>query len=91
MSVSVSGIARFCVPDFLCVVLWKECLSVKVMMFQNGAEYCHNFQELGEWAGLCKIDSEGNPRKVVGASCVAITDFGEEGRAYNFLMGQLGK
>eukprot|EP00450_Noctiluca_scintillans_P003993 CAMPEP_0194502228 /NCGR_PEP_ID=MMETSP0253-20130528/24880_1 /TAXON_ID=2966 /ORGANISM="Noctiluca scintillans" /LENGTH=137 /DNA_ID=CAMNT_0039344343 /DNA_START=59 /DNA_END=472 /DNA_ORIENTATION=- len=48
-------------------------------------------KELGEWAGLCKIDSEGNPRKVVGASCVAITDFGEEGRAYSFLMAQLGK
>ena len=26
------------------------------------------------------------PRKVVGASCVAIVDFGEEGEAYNFMM-----
>eukprot|EP00421_Protoceratium_reticulatum_P022747 CAMPEP_0168377758 /NCGR_PEP_ID=MMETSP0228-20121227/10988_1 /TAXON_ID=133427 /ORGANISM="Protoceratium reticulatum, Strain CCCM 535 (=CCMP 1889)" /LENGTH=128 /DNA_ID=CAMNT_0008390759 /DNA_START=17 /DNA_END=399 /DNA_ORIENTATION=+ len=34
---------------------------------------------LGEWAGLCKIDKDGLPRKVVGASCVCITDFGEEG------------
>merc|ERR1712125_7595 len=37
---------------------------------------------LGEWAGLCKIDKDGAPRKVVGASCVLVTDFGEEGQAY---------
>merc|ERR1712050_56529 len=46
---------------------------------------------LGEWAGLCKIDKDGLPRKVVGASCVAITDFGEEGNAYNYMMNYLGK
>mmetsp|Transcript_90013 Transcript_90013/g.254957 ORF Transcript_90013/g.254957 Transcript_90013/m.254957 type:complete len:140 (-) Transcript_90013:69-488(-) len=46
---------------------------------------------LGEWAGLCKIDKDGLPRKVVGASCVAIIDFGEEGQAYNYLMNYLGK
>ncbi|CAN6972088.1 unnamed protein product [Brassica rapa subsp. trilocularis] len=27
---------------------------------------------LGEWAGLCKIDSEGNARKVVGCSCLVV-------------------
>ena len=26
------------------------------------------------------------PRKVVGASCVAVVDFGEEGEAYNYMM-----
>merc|ERR1719218_94925 len=46
---------------------------------------------LGEWAGLCKIDSDGQPKKVVGASCVCITDFGEEGQAYEYLMNYLGK
>lgn len=35
-------------------------------------------KELGEWAGLCKIDQNGAARKVVGASCVAVTDFGEQ-------------
>eukprot|EP00929_Paragymnodinium_shiwhaense_P053658 TRINITY_DN2687_c0_g5_i1.p2 TRINITY_DN2687_c0_g5~~TRINITY_DN2687_c0_g5_i1.p2 ORF type:complete len:140 (-),score=52.29 TRINITY_DN2687_c0_g5_i1:74-493(-) len=46
---------------------------------------------LGEWAGLCKIDSDGQPKKVVGASCTCITDFGEEGQAYEYLMNYLGK
>merc|ERR1712186_61676 len=48
-------------------------------------------KSLGEWAGLCKIDKDGMPRKVVGASCVAVTDFGEEGEAYNYMMNYLGK
>merc|ERR1719343_1403458 len=46
---------------------------------------------LGEWAGLCKIDSDGNAKKVVGASCVCVTDFGEEGNAYEYMMKYLGK
>ncbi|KAH7547470.1 hypothetical protein FEM48_Zijuj01G0313500 [Ziziphus jujuba var. spinosa] len=36
---------------------------------------------LGEWAGLCKIDSEGKARKVVGCSCVVVKDFGEDHEA----------
>merc|ERR1712087_588541 len=48
-------------------------------------------KSLGEWAGLCKIDKDGMPRKVVGASCVAVTDFGEEGQAYDYMMNYLGK
>merc|ERR1711862_153166 len=46
-------------------------------------------KELGEWAGLCKIDKDGQPRKVVGASCVCVTEFGEEGQAYDYLMNTL--
>lgn len=48
-------------------------------------------KSLGEWAGLCKIDKDGLPRKVVGTSCVAVVDFGEEGEAYNYLMKNLSK
>ena len=33
---------------------------------------------LGEWAGLCKIDREGKPRKIVGCGCVVITDYGNK-------------
>ena len=47
-------------------------------------------KSLGEWAGLCKIDKDGLPRKVVGASCVAITDWGEEGQAYDYMRTYLG-
>mmetsp|Transcript_105477 Transcript_105477/g.293686 ORF Transcript_105477/g.293686 Transcript_105477/m.293686 type:complete len:140 (-) Transcript_105477:95-514(-) len=46
-------------------------------------------KSLGEWAGLCKIDKDGLPRKVVGSSCVCVTDFGEEGQAYEYLMNYL--
>eukprot|EP00386_Alphamonas_edax_P009817 GDKI01032160.1.p1 GENE.GDKI01032160.1~~GDKI01032160.1.p1 ORF type:complete len:156 (-),score=53.53 GDKI01032160.1:128-595(-) len=46
-------------------------------------------KQLGEWAGLCKIDKDGMPRKVVGASCVAVTDYGEETDAYTFLQNHI--
>ena len=29
-------------------------------------------KKLGEWVGLCKIDKEGKPRKVVRCSCVVV-------------------
>lgn len=38
-------------------------------------------KELGEWAGLCKMDKDGNARKVVGASSVVITNFGDDNSA----------
>ncbi|KAK2384870.1 40S ribosomal protein S12-2 [Trifolium repens] len=45
-----------------------------------------NAKTLGEWAGLCKIDSEGKARKVTGCSCVVVKDFGEEHEAYNVVL-----
>ena len=48
-------------------------------------------KELGQWAGLCKVDKDGNPRKVVGASCVCITDYGEESAGLTFLQAHLGE
>merc|ERR1711918_233298 len=45
--------------------------------------------ELGEWAGLCKIDKEGNARKVVACSCVCVTDYGEQSEALDFLLKEL--
>uniref|UniRef100_A0A8C4R375 40S ribosomal protein S12 n=1 Tax=Eptatretus burgeri TaxID=7764 RepID=A0A8C4R375_EPTBU len=42
-------------------------------------------KKLGEWAGLCKIDREGKPRKVVGCSCVVVKDYGKETQAKDVL------
>ncbi|KAL9713176.1 40S ribosomal protein S12 [Leucoagaricus gongylophorus] len=41
---------------------------------------------LGTWAGLCKIDREGNPRKIVGCSCVVVKDFGTDSEALHVLL-----
>jgi len=48
-------------------------------------------KKLGEWAGLCKLDAEGTPRKVVGASCVCVSDFGEESSALTVVKESLAK
>jgi len=42
-------------------------------------------KKLGEWVGLCKIDKEGNPRKIVGCSCVVVKDYGKESQAMDIL------
>ncbi|CAF2108993.1 unnamed protein product [Brassica oleracea var. botrytis] len=34
---------------------------------------------------LCKIDSEGNARKVVGCSCLVVKDYGEDTTALNIV------
>jgi len=46
-------------------------------------------KQLGEWAGLCKLDKEAKPRKVVRCSCVVVKDFGEESEALNFVLNYM--
>jgi len=46
-------------------------------------------KQLGEWAGLCKIDEEGNATKVVGSTCVVVKEFGESSPGYEFLLEYL--
>ena len=48
-------------------------------------------KQLGEWAGLAKVDKEGNARKVVGCSCVVVKSFGEESEALTVLQESIKK
>jgi len=42
-------------------------------------------KKLGEWAGLCKIDKEGNARKIVESTAVAVKDYGKRGQAVDII------
>ncbi|KAJ1915906.1 40S ribosomal protein S12 [Mycoemilia scoparia] len=48
-------------------------------------------KKLGEWAGLCKIDREGNARKVVSASCVAVTNWGEDSEGRTVILNNFAQ
>eukprot|EP01125_Pyxidicula_operculata_P007939 TRINITY_DN2680_c0_g2_i1.p1 TRINITY_DN2680_c0_g2~~TRINITY_DN2680_c0_g2_i1.p1 ORF type:complete len:122 (+),score=29.62 TRINITY_DN2680_c0_g2_i1:204-569(+) len=48
-------------------------------------------KELGEWAGLCKVDKEGRPRKTVAATCVVVKNYGETSPEMDFLLDQFNK
>ncbi|MCJ1270179.1 40S ribosomal protein S12 [Lobaria immixta] len=43
-------------------------------------------KQLGEWAGLCVLDREGNARKIVNCSCVVVRDWGEESQERSILI-----
>jgi len=57
------------------------CAEHKIHMIKVG-----DAKILGTWAGLCKIDREGNPRKIVGCSCVVVKDYGAESAGLNTLL-----
>ena len=46
-------------------------------------------KKLGEMVGLCKIDKEGNPRKIVGCSCVVVKDVGDGQDAFEVILDHL--
>lgn len=39
-------------------------------------------EELGEWVGLCKIDKEGKPRKVVKCSCAVVKEVSADSESW---------
>eukprot|EP01126_Amoeba_proteus_P008919 TRINITY_DN13389_c0_g1_i4.p1 TRINITY_DN13389_c0_g1~~TRINITY_DN13389_c0_g1_i4.p1 ORF type:complete len:137 (-),score=28.13 TRINITY_DN13389_c0_g1_i4:176-586(-) len=43
-------------------------------------------QLLGEWAGLYKLDTSSNPRKIVKTSCVVVKSFGETSPELEYLL-----
>lgn len=54
---------------FLLNPVMLEIASSNVMQYFTQVD---DNKKLGEWVGLCKIDREGKPRKVVGCSCVVV-------------------
>merc|ERR1719159_2287126 len=76
------GVAKLCVLSSACnepaysKLIEALCAehSCDLMKVSDG-------KQLGEWVGLAKVDKEGTARKVVGCSCVVVTDFGEESPA----------
>merc|ERR1711937_1042855 len=64
--------------------LAKDCDKggVSLVMVDEG-------KQLGEWAGLCKINEEGEATSVVRCSAACVTEFGEDTRALSVLLTYL--
>ena len=77
----------------LCVLI-ETCMEVEYIRLINThcAEHEINLIKVrdakmfGTWAGLCKIDREANPRKVVGCLCVVVKEYGNESEGLNVLL-----
>lgn len=67
-------------PEYL-KLIEALCAEHKINLIKVG-----DAKVLGQWAGLCKIDREGNPRKIVGCSCVVVKEFGQESEGMHVLM-----
>lgn len=82
----------------LCI-LSKDCDSAEYVRLVEALVAEHSIpiiqvadgKQLGEWVGLCKLDREGNAKKVVKCSCAVIKDWGEQSEAKNFITDYLAK
>lgn len=88
------GEAQLCV---LCDAVTEEAISTLVEALCNEGENkiplikVSDAKQLGEWAGLCQVDREGNARKVVGASCVVVTKWGADSEERSILLESLSQ
>ena len=48
-------------------------------------------EDLGKWAGLCRYDSEGNPKKIVKCSCFLIKSWPKDSEAVSFIKNMLAE
>lgn len=64
-------------------------ITARAPLFCSAYTQVDDKKKLGEWAGLCKIDADGNARKVVACSCVVVKDYGQEGEALDVLLEHL--
>lgn len=88
------GEAQLCV---LCDSVTEESIIKLVEALCNSGEEkvplikVSDAKKLGEMAGLCVLDREGEARKVVGASCVVIKNWGEDSVEREILLQQLAQ
>ena len=70
---------RCCLFDlFFQILRFHEIFIISLFLFPDN-------MQLGKYAGLCKLDAEGNERKVVRCSSVVVRDWGKEEAAHDFL------
>merc|ERR1711953_1029857 len=84
--------------DALCCILAENCDEANYVRLIEALCGEHRIpilkigdnKTLGEWSGLCKIDREGNPVKVVGCSCVVVREI-DDHAAWDYLQNHLKK
>merc|ERR1712169_157557 len=83
-SVHLCILATDCNEPAYVSLITALCLERGVKLFK-----VNKAKKLGEWAGLRKVDREGQARKVVSSSCVVIKNYGEETKYLTFLLNYL--
>merc|ERR1712131_256640 len=84
--------------DALCCILAENCDEANYVRLIEALCVEHQIpilkigdnKTLGEWSGLCKIDREGDPVKVVGCSCVVVREI-DDHAAWDYLQNHLKK